>query len=126
MGNEDGGLSVDQAVEGDPRHWRVLSSEELFHPDKVTGTEFRAEQLFDLQDAGAFTDVGGAIIGGFGVVKQVTTRFDPEHTRQVDFIIDEDVDLTRAQSYYQNLIMELSVQLAWHSGGGFSVNLRPA
>mgnify|MGYP006343018521 CR=1 FL=1 len=120
---EDGGIHVEECVDGDPHHWRITSSDDLFDPSKLTGTDFLAEGLFDLFDTGAFTETGKIIIHAFGVVRQVTTRFNPERPKSIDIIIDHDADLGNAKSFYHNLIMELSMQMAWAGGGGFVVNI---
>ena len=121
---QEGGLDVEQGIDDDPHHWRVWSSDELFVPDKVDKTDYLAEELFGLQEAGAFTPTGEAILMCFGVINGVTSRFDPDHPDQLDFIIDEGIDPAVVRGHYEQVAMNLSVQLAFASGGGFAVNIR--
>ena len=98
-------------VDGDNR-WRVQTNVELVMPDLLPSMDFPSAQLDELVESGALFEVGDIIVGCLGVFRQVTTHFDPDDPRAIEFTI-EGIDPEEVRVIFTNIIFgELTVGIA--------------
>ncbi len=83
-------------------------------PELVTSTSYKAEELGSLE-AGLFP-VGRLIVAALGTFHGVTTHFNPEQPRAVEFEAPSGVEPAIVESRFRQCIDLLTVSIAMETG----------